>query len=254
MILPRALSSFVRLNILLSVSLVSFLLVGCGGMSMRGRTHVNAAEGRSTFWGNGSKDRQETLSQQPERILPKLSLRVTPEVRTEIRKYTTSDRGTVKKILNKGQESFDPIKRVLRQKGIPEQLVSVAAVESGLNQYATSPAGAKGLWQFMKRTAQSYGLEVSRSKDERFDFMRSTEAAALHLRDLFEAFEDWYLALAAYNAGRGAINRILAESNATSFWELYHSGRLPKETKQFVPKVIAMSLIVEDPDGYGFRG
>lgn len=218
------------------------------------RNHGDASGAQFAHFGKVAKYRHDSFSEKTEKILPNLSLRVTPEVRSEIRKYTTSDRGTVKKILNKGQDSFGPIKKVLRQKGIPEQLVSVAAVESGLNQYATSPAGAKGLWQFMKRTAQSYGLEVSRSKDERFDFIRSTEAAALHLRDLFEAFEDWYLALAAYNAGRGAINRILAESKASSFWELYHSGRLPRETRQFVPRVIAMSIIVENPDSYGFRG
>lgn len=254
MISRSAYSTCIRLNTLLSFSLLAALVVGCGGMNMRGRTNVDVAGERTSTWGDVQKNRYESLSHPPDKVLPRLSLRVTPEVRSEIKKYTTCDRGTVRKILNKGQDSFGPIKKVLRQQGIPEQLVSVAAVESGLNQYATSPAGAKGLWQFMKRTAESYGLEVSRSKDERFDFMRSTEAAALHLRDLFEAFEDWYLALAAYNAGRGAINRILAESNATSFWELYHSGRLPKETKQFVPKVIAMSLIVENPDGYGFRG
>lgn len=254
MIRPHAHFIFFRLNILFCLSIVPCLIVGCGGMRIGGNTNVDAIGEHSTWWGSGLKYGQENLSLKSDQILPTISLKVTPEVRSEIKKYTTLDRGTIKGILTKGQDSFGPMKRVLRQKGVPEQLVSVAAVESGLNQYATSPAGAKGLWQFMKRTAQSYGLEVSRFKDERLDFMRSTEAAALHLRDLFEAFEDWHLALAAYNAGRGAINRILAESKATSFWELYHSGRLPKETRQFVPRVIAMSLIVENPDSYGFRG
>jgi membrane-bound lytic murein transglycosylase D len=144
--------------------------------------------------------------------------------------------------------------QVLKDAGVPSELVSVAAVESGLNTKAASPAGAKGMWQFMKSTARVYGLKVDRSRDDRTDFKRSTEAAAQHLRDLFIAFQDWHLALAAYNAGRGAINKLMNRTGEEDFWDLARGGHLPGETKRFVPKVIALSLIVNNPDQYGFEG
>lgn len=184
--------------------------------------------------------------------LPKLTFPITPEVRREIVRYTTRERGTVEEILSQRGNSFESIQRLLKKKGVPEELVSLAAVESNLNQYARSPAGATGLWQFMRGTAESYGLEVSSIRDERLDFTRSTLAAAQHLRDLFNAYGDWGLALAAYNAGRTKINRKLQKTKAVDFWQLAHAGELSNETKRFVPRVIAMTLILGNPSHYGF--
>jgi membrane-bound lytic murein transglycosylase D len=188
------------------------------------------------------------------RVLPRVDLELTPEVRQELDRYMTRERGTVVDILAKGADKFGSMAQVLKDAGVPSELVSVAAVESGLNTKAASPAGAKGMWQFMKSTAQVYGLKVDRSRDDRTDFKRSTEAAAQHLRDLFIAFQDWHLALAAYNAGRGAINKLLNRTGGEDFWDLARGGHLPGETKRFVPKVIALSLIVNNPDQYGFEG
>jgi membrane-bound lytic murein transglycosylase D len=188
------------------------------------------------------------------RLLPKIDLDLTPEVRDELNRFLTRDRATVNDILSRGAEKFGEMAKVLEDQGVPVELVSVAAVESGLNPRAASPAGAKGLWQFMKSTARVYGLRVERGTDERTDSKRSTEAAARHLRDLFVAFQDWHLALAAYNAGRGAINKVVTRTGGADFWELARGGHLPGETKRFVPKVIALSLIVNDPDQYGFQG
>ena len=106
----------------------------------------------------------------------------------------------------------------------------------------------------MKSTARVYGLRVDTKRDDRTDFQRSTEAAARHLRDLFISFQDWHLALAAYNAGSGAINRLVNKTGDNDFWELARAGHLPGETKRFVPKVLALSLIVNNPDQYGFEG
>lgn len=188
------------------------------------------------------------------RVLPRVALDVTPEVQQELDRFMTRERRTVAEILTKGAEKFGPMVKVLQDAGVPAELVSVAAVESGLNARAASPAGARGMWQFMKSTARVYGLRVDRARDDRTDFKRSTEAAAQHLRDLFLAFQDWHLALAAYNAGRGAINRLMSKSGSADFWELAREGYLPGETKRFVPKVIALSLIVNNPDEYGFEG
>jgi membrane-bound lytic murein transglycosylase D len=188
------------------------------------------------------------------RVLPRVDLNLTPEVEAELNRFLTRDRSTVTDILAKGQHSFGPMVEVFQGQGVPVELVSVAAVESGLNPRAASPAGAKGLWQFMKSTARVYGLKVDRTRDERTDFKRSTEAAARHLRDLFISFQDWHLALAAYNAGSGAINRVVNKTGGDDFWELARAGHLPGETKRFVPKVLALSLIVNNPDQYGFEG
>lgn len=188
------------------------------------------------------------------RVLPQLALDLTPEVQQELERFMTRERGTVTDILSKGVDKFGPMAKVLEEAGVPPQLVSVAAVESGLNARAASPAGARGMWQFMKSTARVYGLKVERGRDDRVDFKRSTEAAAQHLRDLFLAFQDWHLALAAYNAGRGAINRLMNRTGGEDFWELARGGHLPGETKRFVPKVIALTLIVNNPDQYGFEG
>lgn len=191
---------------------------------------------------------------QSTRVLPRVDLDLTPEVQDELQRFLTQDRSTVTHILTKGAETFGPMVKVLEGAGVPAELVSVAAVESGLNNKAASPAGARGMWQFMKSTARVYGLKVERGRDERTDFVRSTEAAAQHLRDLFIAFQDWHLALAAYNAGRGAIGKLVSRTGGDDFWELARAGHLPRETKRFVPKVIALSLIVNNPDQYGFDG
>jgi membrane-bound lytic murein transglycosylase D len=191
---------------------------------------------------------------QSSRLLPKVDLNLTPEVQDELDRFLTRDRRTVDGILARGVEKFGEMAKALEDQGVPVELVSVAAVESGLNPRAASPAGAKGMWQFMKSTARVYGLRVERGTDERTDFKRSTEAAARHLRDLFVAFQDWHLALAAYNAGRGSINRLVNRTGGSDFWELARGGHLPGETKRFVPKVIALSLIVNNPDQYGFQG
>jgi membrane-bound lytic murein transglycosylase D len=188
------------------------------------------------------------------RVLPKVDLDLTPEVQRELNTFMTSERSTVTDILAKGADTFGPMAKVLQDAGVPAELVSVAAVESGLNSRAASPAGARGMWQFMRSTARVYGLKVDRIRDDRTDFKRSTEAAAKHLRDLFIAFQDWHLALAAYNAGRGAINRLINRTGEEGFWDLARGGHLPGETKRFVPKVIALSLIVNNPDQYGFEG
>jgi len=235
------------------------LSTGCGLVGRRGVASQHVA----TFQGAIAADEQLLFDQtkaprqqyvKSTRVLPKVDLGLTPEVQSELQRFLTQDRSTVTHILTKGAETFGPMVKVLEGAGVPPELVSVAAVESGLNTKAASPAGAKGMWQFMKSTARVYGLRIERGRDDRTDFVRSTEAAAQHLRDLFIAFQDWHLALAAYNAGRGAICKLLTRTGGDDFWELARAGHLPRETQRFVPKVIALSLIVNNPDQYGFEG
>lgn len=239
------------------------LTTGCGLSRSRvvtvpEGTHLSAPAGITAderfIFDHGRKSSPKQIYVKSTPVLPRVDLGVTPEVQRELDLFMTRDRSTVSHILTKGADTFGPMAEVFEDAGVPVELLSVAAVESGLNSSAYSKAGARGMWQFMKSTARLYGLRVDRTKDERTDFRRSTEAAARHLRDLFVLFQDWHLALAAYNAGSGAINRLVTRNGDADFWELARAGQLPGETKRFVPKVIALSLIVNDPDRYGFEG
>jgi membrane-bound lytic murein transglycosylase D len=140
------------------------------------------------------------------------------------------------------------MRSVFREKGLPVELVNLAFVESGVNPRATSPAKAAGIWQFVPSTARSYGMRRTGAIDERRDPEKSTRAAAEYLKRLYERFDSWPLALAAYNAGEGTLERAIARQRTTDFWRL----RLPKETERFVPTFMAMTLIARDPRRYGF--
>jgi membrane-bound lytic murein transglycosylase D len=141
---------------------------------------------------------------------------------------------------------------VFREKGLPEELVFTAMIESGFNPVAVSRAGAKGLWQFMAPTARRYGLRVDRWVDERLDPEKSTVAAANYLRDLYAVFGSWDLAKAAYNAGEMKVSRAIHSMGTTDFWALRSSRLLRQETKDFVPAIHAATLIGREPERYGF--
>ncbi len=141
---------------------------------------------------------------------------------------------------------------VFREKGLPEELVFTAMIESGFNPVAVSRAGAKGLWQFMAPTARRYGLRVDRWVDERLDPEKSTVAAANYLRDLHAIFGSWDLAKAAYNAGEMKVSRAIQGMGTRDFWALTRSRLLRQETKDFVPAIHAATLIAREPERYGF--
>jgi membrane-bound lytic murein transglycosylase D len=141
---------------------------------------------------------------------------------------------------------------VFQQKGLPEELVFTAMIESGFNPVAVSHAGAKGLWQFMAPTARLYGLRVDRWLDERLDPEKSTVAAANYLRDLYTVFGSWDLAQAAYNAGEVRVQQAIQRTGSRDFWRLHRSPLLLEETKNFVPAIHAATLIGRQPERYGF--
>jgi membrane-bound lytic murein transglycosylase D len=141
---------------------------------------------------------------------------------------------------------------VFQQKGLPEELVFTAMIESGFNPVAVSHAGAKGLWQFMAPTARLYGLRVDRWLDERLDPEKSTVAAANYLRDLYTVFGSWDLAQAAYNAGEVRVQQAIRRTGSRDFWRLHRTPLLLEETKNFVPAIHAAALIGRQPERYGF--
>jgi membrane-bound lytic murein transglycosylase D len=144
----------------------------------------------------------------------------------------------------------------LAAKGMPQGLIYLAMIESGFNPTAKSPVRARGLWQFMSPTAKQYGLTVNRKVDERINPSRSTDAAVKYLSSLYDRLGSWYLAAAAYNSGEGTVLRALknttGKTRGTDADYFRISPRLPKETRDYVPKLIAASRIGSNPARYGF--
>ena len=140
----------------------------------------------------------------------------------------------------------------LRKEGLPQDLIYLAAAESGFNPFALSRAGAKGIWQLMLGRAIEYGLRKDRWVDEREDPAKSTQAAVRHLKDLYQQFGDWYLAMAAYNCGPANVQRAIEKTGYADFWMLRQLHALPVDTENYVPIIIATALIAKDPQAYGF--
>ncbi|MCL5023924.1 MAG: transglycosylase SLT domain-containing protein [Nitrospirae bacterium] len=149
---------------------------------------------------------------------------------------------------------IEMMKEILKGKDIPEDIAFLPLIESGFNPNAYSVARAVGPWQFIASTAKRYGLKIDWWRDERKDPVKSTEAAASYLKDLYDMFGSWSLAMAAYNAGEGKILKALNRSKSDTYWELLNTRYIKDETKEYVPRFIAAKLIATDPDTYGFTG
>ncbi|MDC4224198.1 MAG: transglycosylase SLT domain-containing protein [Candidatus Manganitrophus sp.] len=142
---------------------------------------------------------------------------------------------------------------ILREHQLPEDLVFLALIESGFNPKAFSRAKAAGPWQFIKGTGKRYGLRIDQWIDERRDPVKSTVAAAKYLKDLFGMFGSWPLSMASYNAGEGRIMRAMARTKSEDFWELKETRHIRPETKNYVPKYMAATMIARNPQKYGFN-
>jgi len=150
-------------------------------------------------------------------------------------------------------EKYIPfMKNFLKEHGLPGDLVYLSLIESGFNPYAYSRSKASGLWQFISMTGKRYGLRVNWWVDERRDPEKSTIAAAKYLKDLYEMFACWHLAAAGYNAGEYKIMRAMKRYRTEDFWELTKHRYLKRETKDYVPQMIAAAIIAKDPEKYGF--
>jgi membrane-bound lytic murein transglycosylase D len=150
------------------------------------------------------------------------------------------------------------IRGELRARGMPEDLIYLALIESGFSPRAYSRAHASGIWQFIEETGKRYGLRVSTYLDERRDPIKSTKAALDYLQELYDRFDSWYLAAAAYNTGENRVDRILREraggrrGDDALFWKI--APYLPRETRDYVPLMLAAGHIAKDPEKYGFKG
>jgi membrane-bound lytic murein transglycosylase D len=180
-----------------------------------------------------------------------LPLMLTDPVASYINYFSNRGRGVLERALIRGGRYQDMIRSVLKQEGVPQDLIFIAQAESGFHPLALSRAGARGMWQFMASRAKGYGLERNVWVDERQDPEKSTRAAAHHLKDLYNQFGDWYLAMAAYNSGPGTVQNAVKRTGYADFWELYRRDVLPKETRNYVPIIVAMTIMAKNPAQYG---
>jgi membrane-bound lytic murein transglycosylase D len=173
-------------------------------------------------------------------------------VENHLEYFKTRGRDVFQIWLDRSDRYIPLMKEIFREKNLPEDLVYVAMIESGFNPYAVSWAKAVGPWQFMPATGKLYGLKIDWWIDERKDPIKSTMAAAEHLKDLHNLFGSWPLALASYNAGAGKVQRAVLRTRSDDFWDLKASRYIRKETKNYVPKYMAATIIAKNPEAYGF--
>jgi membrane-bound lytic murein transglycosylase D len=180
-----------------------------------------------------------------------LPLMLTDPVAGYINYFSTRGKGTLERALTRAGRYRGMIQRTLSEQGVPQDLIYLAQAESGFYPQALSRAGARGMWQFMSSRARGYGLQRNYWIDERQDPEKATRAAARHLKDLYNQFGDWYLAMAAYNSGPGTVQQAVKRTGYADYWELYKRSVLPKETRNYVPIILAMTIMTKNPAQYG---
>jgi membrane-bound lytic murein transglycosylase D len=180
-----------------------------------------------------------------------LPLMINDYVAGYINYFSTRGRDTFEGAMVRSGRYKEMIFRIFKEEGVPQDLIYLAQAESGFKPLALSRARARGMWQFMSSRGAGYGLHRSWWIDDRQDPEKATRAAARHLKDLYNQFGDWYLAMAAYNSGPGNVQQAVKRTGYADFWELYKRNVLPGETKNYVPIILAMTIISKNPARYG---
>ena len=180
-----------------------------------------------------------------------LPLMMTDQVAGFIAYFSGRGRGVFERAYSRSGRYHDMIIATLKDEGVPQDLIYLAQAESGFHPLAVSRVGARGIWQFMASRAHGYGLSHNMWVDDRQDPEKSTRAAARHLKDLYGQFGDWYLAMAAYNSGPGTVQAAVKRTGYADFWELYRRNVLPKETRNYVPIILAVTIMAKNPAQYG---
>lgn len=174
-------------------------------------------------------------------------------IQGKLDRFTGTVRDSFSVWLNRSVKYISIMEDIFEQKGLPTDLVFLPLIESGFNPFAVSRQSATGPWQFMAGTAKNYGLAVNWWTDERRDPIKATSAAADYLKNLYNMFGSWPLALASYNAGEGRVSRALTRARTDDYWSLVQTRFLPRETKDYVPLFMAASMIAKNPREHGFN-
>lgn len=191
---------------------------------------------------------KERLKEMSNEVIPP---RFTSVVEGYIKGYTIRNRAKAERILGRTIVYFPLFEEYLEKHNLPLDLKYLSVVESALAAKATSRVGAGGLWQFMPGTAKQYGLQINQYVDERSDPIKATEAAMLHLAKLYDRFNDWPLALAAYNSGSGRVRRAIRRSGRRNYWRLRRY--LPRETRNYVPAFIGATYLLTYYDEHNLK-
>lgn len=213
----------------------------------------------SAFAANHDMDTYSTISEDQlkerlDQISSDVELRYSTEIHSLINSFISRYRKDSEILLGRSNQFFPIYEHAFEKGGLPAELKYLSVVESSLRPTVVSKAGAVGLWQFIKSTGQNYGLTINSVVDERKDAMRSTEAAVAFLKDLYAEFGDWTLAMAAYNCGAGGVKKAQRSSNAAVgdiFWDI--KPYLPKETRKYVPKFVAVSYVMNYFHAHGLQ-
>src|SRR5215471_13013296 len=183
-----------------------------------------------------------------------LPLSVNDSVLGYINYFSNRGRRTLLAGLQRSGRFRPMIQRILDEEGVPQELIHLAQAESGFLARAVSRKAAGGMWQFLKWRGNEYGLKQTVQTDDRMDPEMATRAAARHLRDLYREFGDWYLPIAAYNCGPGSVEKAVERTGYADFWELRARGVLPAETTNYVPIILAMTIMEKNASEYGIDG
>ena len=258
--------------------LAVFFVAGCGSAPKTAQTHSKKKYRNYSYYDSGDPANQDSiedviyseLAKRQKALLSKYQIPTTvhslkgvkfdipvtinDRVSTWIDYFANgSGRKHFERYLSRSTRFVPTQLSILKEVGVPKDLIFLSMIESGFNTHAYSSAAASGLWQFIRSTGRLYGLVSDYWIDERRDPVKATTAAAQHLKDLYGEFGDWYLAFAAYNAGAGKVRRAIAATGSNNFWDLANSSYLRQETKDYVPKILAAAIISKSPEKYGFE-
>lgn len=196
---------------------------------------------------------RELRSTQRPRYRNTLPIESNARVRKWIYYFAVVDQERFQRFLNRGAAFQSMVSERIRKQELPEELYYLAMIESGYVTHAYSHASAVGMWQFMRPTAKQFGLISDGYVDERKDPIRATDAALRYLRALYNRFQSWPLAIAAYNCGEGRIEQAIRRGKTRDYWELVENRILPAETRDYVPKLYAAVMIGRNPEKFGFQ-
>jgi membrane-bound lytic murein transglycosylase D len=194
---------------------------------------------------------KETVERAVKGTVSDLPLMINDYVLSYVNYFTSKGRASMETALRRAGQYREMISRILAEQGVPQDLIYLAQAESAFQPWAVSRAGARGIWQFMASSGRNYDLRVDYWVDERQDPEKATHAAARHLKDLHDSLGDWYLAMAAYNSGIGGVQKAVEKTGYADFWELYRLNALPRETRNYVPIILAATIVGKNPEKYG---